>query len=329
MKRKITVKFVDFWKSFEPEKSIFLQVLREKYEIVLSDEADYIFYSSFGDDILNEPDGKAIKIYYIGENQSPDFNLCDYAMAFEHMTLGDRYFRLPDYYNSDFYRRETEMMEKKHLGIESIASLGKTGFCSFVVSNAKGAKERQEMMEILNKYKTVSSGGKFMNNVGGPVPDKIAFEKKHKFSICFDNCKYRGYTTEKIVEAFAAQTIPIYWGDPEVSKVFNPKAFINVMDFPSLQDAADYIQKVDIDDELYLSMLKEPALLFDEDTYGNTRKRLAEWLYHIIDQPKEGARRTGDGFWHTDYYWHQRNYKYAFEHPFKLALKRFLKKFGV
>jgi len=39
--------------------------------------------------------------------------------------------------------------------------------------------------------------------------------------------------TEKIVEAFAANCIPIYWGDPSISKVFNSKAFINVLDIPN------------------------------------------------------------------------------------------------
>lgn len=320
--KTIKIKFLDFWESFNPEESIFYEVLSEKYKLSLSDDADYIIYSCFGDAIVNEPENKAIKIFYTGEQETPNFNVCDYAMGFEHLVLGDRYFRLPNYYNSQFYRQSTELMEHKHENIQSLTDLHKDSFCSFVVSNARAAKERQEMFEKLSLYKKVDSGGRFLNNIGGKIENKLEFEKAHKFSICFDNCKYRGYTTEKIVEAFAAQTIPIYWGDPEVSKVFNPKAFVNVMDYPSIDAAIEKIKEIDQNDELYLSMLREKALIDDCNTYMQTRNRLSEWFDHILNQPIEEARRTGNGFWHCEYYWRQRAYKDAYKSPLKECLRR-------
>ena len=35
------------------------------------------------------------------------------------------------------------------------------------------------------------------------------------------------YVTERIVNAFLAGAIPVYYGPPEVSKYFNPLAFID------------------------------------------------------------------------------------------------------
>lgn len=329
LKRHIKIKFIDFWPEFKPEESIFYQVLAEKYDVELSDDAEYIFYSVFGDSILYEADGKAIKICYIGENEHPNFNICDYAMAYDHLVFDDRYFRLPDYYISDRYRRETELMECKHIGISDYSSLGKTSFCSFVVSNARASKERKQMFELLNKYKRVDSGGRYLNNIGGPVSDKLEFESAHKFSICFDNCKCRGYSTEKIVEAFAAQTIPIYWGDPDVDKVFNKNAFINVFDYPTLDDVVAKVREIDQDDNLFLSMLKEPALGDTRFTYEQTRERLSSWLCHIIDMPIEEAKRVGDGFWHGEYYWRQRNYKAAYQSPAKELFRRIRRTIGV
>ena len=58
-----------------------------------------------------------------------------------------------------------------------------------------------------------------MNNIGGAVSDKFAFQQKHKFSIAFENTSYCGYCTEKIVEAFVAGTIPIYWEIQEWQKI--------------------------------------------------------------------------------------------------------------
>ena len=51
-----------------------------------------------------------------------------------------------------------------------------------------------------------------------------------------------------------------YIGDPSVSKVFNPKAFINVQDFSSIHDLAEYVKKVDMDDSLYMKYMQEAAL---------------------------------------------------------------------
>ena len=327
MRKAVKLKFVDFWKEFKMEESIFYQILSEYYTIDLCDDADYIIYSCFGDQILYEPENKAIKIFYSGENEAPNFNVCDYGMGYEHLTLGDRYFRLPDYYVMSYYQQSVEQMEKKHLNVSNQTINAKSEFCSFVVSNARGAKEREQMFLALSQYKRVNSGGKYLNNIGSPILDKIGFESKHKFSICFENCRYRGYSTEKIVEAFAACTIPIYWGDPEISKVFNPKSFVNVQDFSTMKDAIEYIKEIDQNDDLYISMLREPALISESDTLIKTREKLSKWLCSIIDQPLEEARRTGNGFWHCEYYWRQRGYKSAMEHPLSILKKQILGKF--
>ena len=173
------------------------------------------------------------------------------------------------------------------------------------------------MFYCLSKYKKVNSGGKFLNNVGGPIADKITFESKHKFSICFDNCSYPGYTTEKIIEAFAARTIPIYWGDPKVSSYFNDKAFINVMDYDSIDKVVERIVEVDNDDSLYISMLREPALKTQSFSYESIYERFSEWLCSIIEQPLEKAKRTPTGYWNTNLLWNMKMHKYAYENPYR------------
>lgn len=40
-----------------------------------------------------------------------------------------------------------------------------------------------------------------------------------------------------------AGTIPIYWGNPDISREFNSASFINCHDFPTLDDAAAYVKK--------------------------------------------------------------------------------------
>ena len=69
-------------------------------------------------------------------------------------------------------------------------------------------------------------GGKFNNNIGGPVENKIEFFRQYKFSIAMENSDGDGYISEKIVESFIAGTIPIYYGDYMIDEYINPKSYI-------------------------------------------------------------------------------------------------------
>ena len=71
----------------------------------------------------------------------------------------------------------------------------------------------------------------YLNNVGGPVKNKIDFIMDHKFTIAFENSSYPGYTTEKIFEPMLVNSIPLYWGNPLVDRDFNTKSFLNFHDY--------------------------------------------------------------------------------------------------
>lgn len=287
-RKKIKIKYVDFWAGFKAEDFILTKLLQKYFEVEISDEADYVIFSCFGESHWNISD-KCVKIFFTGENFCPDFNACDYAAGFEWMTYEDRYCRFPLYlaYSEELLRKA----EGKHL-LTNDCELNelKTEFCSFVVSNPFNEK-RNEAFHNLSRYKKVNSGGACFNNVGGRVKDKFAFESKHKFSLCYENGAHNGYTTEKLVEALAARTVPIYWGDPKIGNIFNTRAFINVSDFDSFEDVIEYVKKVDSDDELYLSILKEPALKSTSDSFEKSLEDFEKWLITIFELPIEDAYR--------------------------------------
>lgn len=314
-KKKIAVKFVDFWDNFVPEKSLFWRILTERYEIEPSDTPDYLFFSVFGDSHLQYD---CIKIFYTGENQVPDFNLADYAIGFEYLSFGDRYMRLPNYY---LYETDFRAMEGKtsfrHEDLES-----KAGFCSFVYSNGNSSPERWDMFDLLNSYKPVSSGGRYRNNIGGPVKDKREFQQKHKFSIAFENCSHSGYSTEKLIQSFAAQTIPIYWGDPTIGQTFNRGAFIDASEYSSFDDIVTKIKAIDSDENLYLQMMQTPALLKPEvDGFDAKLEELSKFLYHIFDQEITSAQRFSRTYWGKRYLRKQRCMIKAYRHSFSGILE--------
>ena len=195
------------------------------------------------------------------------------------------------------------MCHKHELGDDWDLKAEKTDFCSFVVSNPICAK-RNEAFKALNEYKKVDSGGSYLNNTGGPVKDKLAFESTHKFSICYENTSHNGYTTEKLINAFAARTVPIYWGDPEIGKVFNTKSFINASDYDTVADLVEEIKRIDNDDQLYMSILREPAMLPSAPAIAEEFERFENWLVQIFERPvQESYRRNREmhGSWYIRY----------------------------
>lgn len=46
--KKIKINFVDFWESFNPESNMFMGLLRQRYEVELSEQPDFLVYSVFG-----------------------------------------------------------------------------------------------------------------------------------------------------------------------------------------------------------------------------------------------------------------------------------------
>lgn len=303
MKRIVKIKFLDYWSSFyekEMEDCLIMRILRKHYDVEICEDADYVFFSTGGESHWSIPD-RCIKIYQTGENLVPDFNACDYGIGFEWMDYEDRYIRFPNYM---FYSLDLlHAMEQKHeLPDNWDLHTEKPDFCSFVVSNPRNPK-RNQAFESLCRYKKVDSGGGYLNNIGGPVKDKFAFDCTHRFSLCYENGAHNGYTTEKLVQALAARTIPIYWGDPAVGRIFNKKALIDVSEYDSFEDLVARIHELENNEEQYLLHLREPALLSTSPSIDDELKRFEKWLLHIFEQPIEKAYRRNremHGRWYIE-----------------------------
>lgn len=284
MKKTIRIKFVDFNTNIEITE--LTDILNQRYDVCICDDPDYIIYAPYGVDYLRYD---CIRIFYTSECYTPNFNECDYAIGFDRFSFNDRYIRIP-LYQLFQYKKFYEML--KHRPLFTMDDLKKkTEFCNYVVSNSFVKDLRTEIFLKLCEYKKVNSGGRYLNNIGGAVKDKYAFQLKHKFSIAFENCSYDGYSTEKIVEAFAANTIPIYWGDPNIGIDFNNNSFINCHQYNSLDEVVERVKEIDNNDELYLKMMNEPILKIQDI-------RLDDYLYYIFDQPVEKAGRRS----HSQHY---------------------------
>ena len=206
MKQKLTFKIVDWWNKEYNEgrdnlfKNHFIKLLSKKYDIEYSDNPDFIIYSAFGHEHLKYD---CVRIFFTAENIRTDWDIADYGIDFDMIEVGDRHCHILNTFFG-LYGYEDKLKSRTH----NTASR----FCGVVVSNG-GCTMRTNIFNLLSKYKHVDSGGRWNNNIGAPIGNKIEWLKNYKFNICFENSSYPGYLTEKLFDAFKAGCIPIYWGD--------------------------------------------------------------------------------------------------------------------
>lgn len=274
MKKSIRIDFVNFWGGFDKTDNYFYNLLKEDYDVHISDNPDYLFFSVFGNDHQRY---SCQKIFYVGENIAPPLGYCQWSFSFDYLD-DPRNYRLPHYLlYSDYYTLTNEKIVNP--------SLCNRKFCNFVASNPNSTK-RNTFVENLSKYKKIDCGGRWMNNIGYLVDDKVKFQSEYKFSIAFENGAYRpehpGYSTEKLPQSMAANSIPLYWGNPVIGREFNTKSFVNYHDFVNEKDMIDFIVDLDSNDEKYLSMMKEPWLVDNKIIEENKIENIKLFLKKIF-----------------------------------------------
>jgi hypothetical protein len=282
------IRFLDFQKGFDKNNNFFTNLLKRynhNFEVVDKNQ-DIIIFSVWGIIQLNPellryilyPNSKYV--FYTAEYES--FNKkkivrnIDLNLTFEYTTKFNN-IRLP-------YWIFNLNIDNKDKNIKMCLTKKNTDkFCCFVFSNS--VPHRNNFCKRLSEYRRIDCGGRCLNNIGGRVDDKLEFQKKYKFCIAYENSISDGYTTEKILEAFLSNCIPIYLGSPSVNNDFNPETFINAADFSSEDELINYIIKVDNDDQLYNSYMNKPIfsgrwieILSDpnETYFKNISKRIME-----------------------------------------------------
>ncbi len=268
------------------------KILQKYYKVIIDNEnPDYVFCSVWNHDYLKQNYKDAIRIMWCTESYIPDFNAIDYGVGFHNIEMGDRYIHIPLKGLVGQYNK-VDALQQNQRNISN----NRENFCAFVYSNpAVRAPIREQLLNRLNEYKLVMSGGKYKNNVGGPVKDKIEFMKTFKFSVACENALLPGYTTEKIIDAFVAGCIPIYWGNEEIENIFNPKAFINVHNFKSIDEVIAKVVQIDNDDKAYDEMIN--CNIFNEGVIEKEDGGFEGFLLNIFEQDKSKAyRRNLTGF---------------------------------
>ena len=285
-RRRLGVKFVDMWRGFEPEDDFFLEALGDRFDVELADDPDLLVHSCYG---RTADDFGCLKLYVSFENRGWGFGRTDIAITSD-------YVNHPDHYRYPLWAVHLAKWPHRYQVDVPRVDTGSRGFAATVVSNAHGAT-RNRIFDLLLAEQNVASGGRYRNNVGGPVDDKVEFMSHYRFGLAFENSSYPGYATEKLLDAFQAGTVPIYWGDPLITRDFNGRAFINCHEFSSEAALVQHVIDVDSDHGRYQEMLAEPWFNHGKVPEFARRSNLADWLSARIDAHRVpvSQRRSSPG----------------------------------
>ena len=291
-KKNITLGFTDM----SNDKGMFFftyvkNMLGKYYDFILEqNKPDYLLFSFYGENHNSPKFNESIKIAIYDEGYIPSFKDEDYTFGLAHLFYLDRYFR-----------RATliEFLEKMNLKNKDFREARQKAlneprrqkFCGTIISQEPHLDHfREKFMAELSKYKRVDNGGNLGNNIGYNITDRITFLNSYKFTMAFEKNTADGFSTDQILYALLAGTVPIYYGDYLIDEYINPNCFILVRNSIDLLDKIEFIKKVDQDDELYKKFLMEDVLV-DEDVVRKRKKDEKDYWNHIFRQDKYDAKR--------------------------------------
>ncbi|XP_067667981.1 alpha-(1,3)-fucosyltransferase C-like [Haliotis asinina] len=143
---------------------------------------------------------------------------------------------------------QTEKLPKKLTKVKDIAAT-KTAGVFWVASNCGDQARRQMVVRELQKHIQVDTYGK----CGDYELNSMADTRHYKFYMALENSYCRDYITEKFSASLVDWQIPIVAGGGEYSKVAPPHSFIDISDFNTIQELAEYLKYLDKNDTAYNS----------------------------------------------------------------------------
>ena len=292
--KSLRIKLIGFPKGWDWSRNLVFVVLRKKYNLIfVDDNPDYVFCSCFGSPYDYLKYG-GVRIFMSGENFCPDFNYVDYAITSYPITFFDRHFRLPYFMWVDF-DKALHISNRDFSELESIGD--RPYFCNFIFSHESENELRGLFFKRLSAYKRIESCGTYLNNMQDGFTltrdEKFEMQRKCRFTICFESTCHDGFITEKILDAFYAGTIPIYCGSKDINSIFNNKAYINVSDYQSVDDAINDIIDIDNDRDRFNSIMSVSTFI-DKNYPSRLIEDLTMFLCNIFDQPLYKAKRRSE-----------------------------------
>jgi hypothetical protein len=288
----LKVAFLDLWPRADPESTFLLRALRETTPAVVTtpDDAELLFFSVFGSENAGFV---GTKVQYSGENTRPRWSATDFHIGCNHLD-DRRHLRFP------FYVAAIVDPQWSAPPLPPGPPWSDREFCLFLTSHE--TRRRVEAFDAISRYRAVTSAGSVRRTVQPPDLEprdgkwrasKLLYQRNFRFTIAYEHTATPGYTSEKLVDALLARTIPIYWGNPRVDDDVHADCFIKASDFADLDSLVEHVRRVDTDEALASSYLaREDFLVRPIDVFWNDLVGfLGEAASTVGTRPRRQERR--------------------------------------
>ena len=162
--------------------------------------------------------------------------------------------RLPDENRSGIPITLAETLRSRNLGVASRSKF----CCAFLNWNPP---IREKVVRTLREVGEVDVYGLLTGNV---ARKKVDVAHDYRFMFCGENTVHPGYVTEKIFDAWALGCVPIWLGDDREG-FLNPKAYLQVTDYPDEEALVDAVRLVNSSAKLREEIVSAPLLLRPPD----------------------------------------------------------------
>jgi hypothetical protein len=240
---------------------LFKLVFNEEIELAQSlEEGDILLESVFkGDTFLKSKDWK-YTFMFSGESRLNQFH-SEYDCVLCNENNHDNKINVPEYFTYVYCNNLIEKLENP----TPINKVPEKDACA-IIANSYGYV-RNDFLEMLEKHMTVAYAGSFRNNVERiwqpynkqDFRDQISI---YKFIVSMENSIGETYITEKITHGMLSGIIPVYWGCPNISDIFNEERFVwlKTDSRDDMESTCRRMVEIKNSNDLYLDIVNKPIL---------------------------------------------------------------------
>lgn len=147
----------------------------------------------------------------------------------------------------------------------------KTRMTSLIASAKRDTTGHRLRHEVADWVRQTGRDVDIMGRGYTPFEVKADGLAPYRFSVVIENVREQNYFSEKLVDAVLCQTVPIYWGCPNLDRFFDPGPIIRCESFDDIQSAVDMASEADYAERLpALQALAAPVA-----AYGDIETRAA------------------------------------------------------
>ena len=266
--------FYDWANNYNAENDWFVKFIKHN---ITSISTKFNFYGVYGKGRFVRKTIEGKKIFFSPENLDKKFmkwNILfgDYCLPYVDLGMGfgdikkDNYLRFPLWILYLFSPEANKKDVESTIDKINNTRYQKLKICALIAGHDKHGT-RKMLLDGIKDVIPVDCAGKWENNTedlwNKYNNDKIEYLKQFKFNICPENINTKNYVSEKLFEAFVADTIPIYYGsdnDPEPGLI-NKDAVVFWYKNSSNDKARKLIKELCVDDNAYSDFIKQKKIL--------------------------------------------------------------------